>query len=69
MVLEYVKLVLLALSNIIIHSKKYHVTTTIYEKIMGDIKFRKLARDIEKNRLKWFGHLTRMEKGKLPQKC
>ena len=28
----------------------------------------KLASDTEKNRLKWFGHLKRMEKGRQPQK-
>ena len=37
-------------------------------KIRKTLNVEKLTTDIEKNRLKWFGHLKRIEKGRLPQR-
>ena len=37
------------------------------DKIREILNVEKLT-DTEKNRLKWFGHLKRMEKGRLPQR-
>ena len=42
---------------------------TYNDKIRETLNVDKLTTDIEKNRLKWFGHLKRMEKGRLHKEC
>ena len=38
-------------------------------KIRDDQKIKPLIEDIHKKQLKWYGHMKRMNKDRIPQKC